>query len=90
MVRFRVAKDDVGVLLGDLDAREPSVLYAKVVKQLGAAAAALNDANDAALEIDETYAEAFREWLARSTLRHTRNGDAEKARAFERVRASEH
>jgi hypothetical protein len=88
-VYFQVAKADVSVLLGDLDEHEPSALFAHVFKQLSAAAANPIQPDTAEIEIDEAHAEAFREWLQRARLRHAKNGDPVKARAFARVRRRE-
>lgn len=88
-IRFYVAKADVGVLLGELDEREASVLFARVFRQLRAVAADPMNANGAELQIDVAHVDPFREWLDRAGLRHARNGDPMKARAFARVRDSE-
>jgi hypothetical protein len=88
-IRFRVARADVGVLLGDLHAREPSILFARVFTQLSAAVANPSPPSVTEIDIYGAHAEAFREWLERTSLRYAKKGDSVKARAFARVRDSE-
>jgi hypothetical protein len=87
-VRFYVAKPDVAILLGDLDPREPSPLFAGVFKQLTAAADTESPA-DVEMQVEAARAQPFRDWLNRAALRYAKEGHWTKARAFARVRHSE-
>jgi hypothetical protein len=83
---FSIAQADVGVLLDDLDPNESSPLYAWLFKQL---TAGLDVYPRTELQVAEDHAEAFRRWLDRAKIRHTKSGASQKAQAFGRVRKSE-
>jgi hypothetical protein len=88
-IRFDVARDDVAILLRELDPREPSILYSQVFDQLSHMVAhpALPTSE---LHIADIHVEPFRRWLDRAHGRHAKKGDQKKAGAFARVRDSEH
>jgi hypothetical protein len=85
---FLVATPDAAILLGELNAREPVLLYAHLFRQL--TAAARNPRQTTEIQIAEDHADAFREWLDRARRREVRKGDLTKAYVFERVRDSEY